>query len=93
MGPIPRISEALEPFVSCEWSLGLSRFETANRYGNCRSTGTCVTLSVARRHVVLLSDAISSARFCDDLVEVFPIVGGERMVRRLLGEAFTRRFV
>ena len=65
MGPIPRISEALEPFAPCEWSLALSGFETANRYGDGRSTGTCVTLSVARRHVVLLSDAMSIAQFCD----------------------------
>ena len=56
MGLIPRISEALEPFVPCEWSLALSGFETANRYCNSRITGACVMPYIARRHIVLISE-------------------------------------
>ena len=58
MGPIPRISEALEPFVPCESSLALSGFGTVSRHGNGRSTGACVMPSVNRRHVVMLSEPV-----------------------------------
>ena len=53
-----------------------------------------MTPSAARGHIVLLSEIGETqwgiAQLRDDLVEVFPIVGGERMVQQLLDKAFKR---